>query len=46
MIAIVCNKKEKIFKTAEYLTYIASNVAKQNTFEVRYEDKNIWLTQK
>lgn len=32
--------------TAEYLTYIASNGENQNTFEVRYEDENIWLTQK
>lgn len=32
--------------TAEYLTYIASNGENQNTFEVHYEDENIWLTQK
>lgn len=45
------NKKEKNnlqmrSSTAEYLTYIASNGESQNTFEVRYEDENIWLTQK
>lgn len=32
--------------TAEYLSYIASNGENQDTFEVRYEDENIWLTQK
>ncbi len=32
--------------TAEYLTYIASSGESENTFEVRYEDENIWLTQK
>lgn len=32
--------------TAEYLTYIASSGDSQDTFEVRYEDENIWLTQK
>lgn len=50
------NKKEKSTQeqnnlqirssTAEYLTYIASNGENQNAFEVRYEDENIWLTQK
>lgn len=32
--------------TSEYLTYIASNGEGANSFEVRYEDENIWLTQK
>lgn len=32
--------------TAEYLTYIASVGTSENAVEVRYEDENIWLTQK
>ena len=31
---------------AEYLTYIASVGNETDSFEVRYEDENIWLTQK
>ncbi|MGX7075984.1 virulence RhuM family protein [Globicatella sanguinis] len=31
---------------AEYLTYIASVGDQQNNIELRYEDENIWLTQK
>ena len=31
---------------AEYLTFIASGGNVQETFEIRYEDENIWLTQK
>ena len=31
---------------AEYLTYIASTGAKQESIEMRYEDENIWLSQK
>ena len=31
---------------AEYLTYIASVGDDETTFEVRYQDENIWLTQK
>ena len=31
---------------AEYLTYVASAGDSENSFEVRYEDENIWLTQK
>ncbi len=31
---------------AEYLTYIASVGDEADSFEVRYEDENIWLTQK
>ncbi|MBS4008014.1 MAG: virulence RhuM family protein [Clostridium sp.] len=31
---------------AEYLTFVASTGDSQNSFEVRYEDENIWLTQK
>ena len=32
--------------SAEYLTYIASVGTDESSFEVRYEDENIWLTQK
>ena len=31
---------------AEYLIYIASTGAKQESIEMRYEDENIWLSQK
>ena len=31
---------------AEYLTYVASVGDQQDSIEVRYEDENIWLTQK
>lgn len=31
---------------AEYLTYIASAGDDESRVEIRYEDKNIWLTQK
>lgn len=31
---------------AEYLTYVASVGDQQDSFEMRYEDENIWLTQK
>lgn len=31
---------------AEYLTYVASTGEQSNTVEMRYEDENIWLTQK
>ena len=31
---------------AEYLTYVASVVDQQDSIEMRYEDENIWLTQK
>ena len=42
-------KKEEITirsSAAEYLTYIASIGDDQTVFEVRYQDENIWLTQK
>ena len=32
--------------TAEYLTYVASIGDRQDGIEMRYEDENIWLTQK
>ena len=31
---------------AEYLTYVAAVGEKEDSFEVRYEDENIWLTPK
>lgn len=31
---------------AEYLTYVASTGDEANSIEMRYEDENIWLTQK
>lgn len=31
---------------AEYLTYIASVGTQENSIEIRYEDENIWLTQR
>ena len=31
---------------AEYLTYVAAVGEKEDSFEVRYKDENIWLTQK
>ena len=31
---------------AEYLTYVASTGSNGESIEMRYEDENIWLTQK
>lgn len=31
---------------AEYLTFVASTGDSQDSVEMRYEDENIWLTQK
>ena len=42
-------KNEKITirsSAAEYLTYVASVGDQQDSIEMRYEDENIWLTQK
>ena len=42
-------KKDEITirsSAAEYLTYVASVGDQQDSIEVRYEDENIWLTQK
>ena len=41
-------KKEITIRSsaAEYLTYIASVGEEENNIEIRYEDENIWLTQK
>ena len=43
------NKKKEITihsSAAEYLTYVASTGRNSDSFEMRYEDENIWLTQK
>ncbi|MEJ8752197.1 RhuM family protein [Lagierella sp. ICN-221743] len=42
------NKKELQIRssTAEYLTFIAANGDEKEAIEIRYEDENIWLTQK
>ncbi len=42
-------KKEEVIirsSAAEYLTYVASVGDQQDSIEIRYEDENIWLTQK
>ena len=41
-------KKELIVRSsaAEYLTFVASTGNSDASFEMRYEDENIWLTQK
>ena len=40
------NKKDIRSSTAEYLTFVASTGEASNSVEMRYEDENIWLTQK
>ena len=43
------NKKKEITihsSAAEYLTYVASTGSNSDSFEMRYEDENIWLTRK
>lgn len=42
------NKKELQIRSsaAEYLTFIAANGDDKEAIEIRYEDENIWLTQK
>ena len=45
----MAKKKEEITirsSAAEYLTYVASVGDQQDSIEMRYEDENIWLTQK
>lgn len=45
----MANKKNKISirsSAAEYLTYVASVGDQADSVEMRYEDENIWLTQK
>ena len=41
-------KKELAIRSsaAEYLTFVASTGESDSSFEMRYEDENIWLTQK
>ena len=41
-------KKEVTIRSsaADYLTYVASVGDNEDSFEMRYEDENIWLTQK
>ena len=34
------------FSTAEYLTFVAATGGSEDSVEMRYEDENIWLTQK
>jgi len=31
---------------AEYLTYVAAAGDREQSFEMRYQDENVWLTQK
>jgi hypothetical protein len=45
----LAKKKDEIIirsSAAEYLTYVASVGDQQDSIEMRYEDENIWLTQK
>ena len=45
----MAKKKDEIIirsSVAEYLTYVASVGDQQDSIEMRYEDENIWLTQK
>ena len=45
----MAKKKDEIMirsSAAEYLTYVASVGDQQDSVEMRYEDENIWLTQK
>ena len=45
----MAKKKDEInirSSAAEYLTYVASVGDQQDSIEMRYEDENIWLTQK
>ena len=46
---MVKKKKNEITirsSAAEYLTFVASTGENQDNFQIRYEDENIWLTQK
>ena len=45
---LVKNKADTTIRSsaAEYLTYVASVGDQQDSIEMRYEDENIWLTQK
>ena len=48
MIAVIEKKEEKKIRSsaAEYLTFVASTGESNASYEMRYEDENIWLTQK
>ncbi len=39
-------KKDIRSSTAEYLTFVAETGDNWDSVEMRYEDENIWLTQK
>ncbi len=40
------NKEQAIHSSAaEYLTFVASTGDSDTSYEMRYEDENIWLTQ-
>lgn len=46
---MVTKKKDEITirsSAAEYLSFVASTGDSQDSVEMRYEDENIWLTQK
>lgn len=40
------NNKENISSASQYLTFVASAGPDSSSIEIRYEDENIWLTQK
>jgi hypothetical protein len=42
------NKNEVTIRSsaAEYLTFVATSGNRQDSFEIRYKDENVWLTQK
>ncbi len=45
----MAKKKDEITirsSAAEYLTFVASTGDQEESVEMRYEDENIWLTQK
>lgn len=48
MFSLIKKEKEISIRSsaAEYLTYVASVGSQENSIEMRYEDENIWLTQK
>lgn len=46
---VLAKKKNEITvrsSATEYLTYVASVGEQEDSIEIRYEDENIWLTQK
>ena len=40
------DKSKSISSAAQYLTYVASTGSTDENIEMRYEDENIWLSQK